>query len=194
MRSQVAVTSSSGISVHDHGWQANQLIIVGKGRGRQACLATVLTAISSLLLSVSHTYSSLRMSRRLEAWMERQNTAVLTWLKRGAKTLLIAISVLFGASGIGAAESAPGKPAEQGDWPRICATFGKVAEKIMTERQGGISRTQMIQSVRGDSLFEYIVVQAYKVPRISTDRMQKKSIEEFRDRIYLECVNATRLK
>jgi hypothetical protein len=128
--------------------------------------------------------------------MERQNTAVLTWLKHGVKTLLIAISVLFCASGVGAAEPtpAPGKPPEQGDWPRICATFGKVAEKIMTERQGGISRTQMIQSVRGDSLFEYIVVQAYKVPRISTDRMQKKSIEEFRDRIYLECVNAARLK
>ena len=128
--------------------------------------------------------------------MEGQKTAVATRLKGIAKTLLFAISVLAAASGVCAAEPspAPGKLPEQGDWPRICATFGQVAEKIMTDRQGGMSRTQMIQSVHGDSLFEYIVVEAYKVPQTSTDRMQKKTIEEFRDRIYQECVSAARLK
>jgi len=117
------------------------------------------------------------------------------------KTLLIAISILFAASVICAAEPSPAprtekpaKPPEQADWLWECASLGKLAEQIMTDRQNGISRATMIGAVQSKYLFEYMIIEAYDVPRYSTDRMQKKSIEEFRDRIYQECVEATRLE
>jgi hypothetical protein len=130
----------------------------------------------------------------------RSQIGVFDGRKRFVGTLLIAISMFFATSGIYAAEPSsaagtkkPGKPPEQSDWLRICATFGQAAEKIMTDRQSDVPREKMIHSVQGDYLFEYIVIEAYKVPRISADRM-RRSIEEFRDRIYLECVDAARLK
>lgn len=79
------------------------------------------------------------------------------------------------------------------DWLSTCGSYSDLAETIMRTRQSGISMKQMLE-VPLSKGFENLVIAAFEIPRFSTDAMQKRSIEDFRDSIYLECVKIKKPK
>jgi len=83
------------------------------------------------------------------------------------------------------------------DWRKTCDSYGELAESIMSGRQSGTSMAKMMKVIgdnEGSDLFEKLIIAAYDSPRYSTEGMQKRSIEEFRDEVYLECAKAMRAK
>jgi len=83
------------------------------------------------------------------------------------------------------------------DWRKTCDSYGGLAETIMSGRQSGTSMAKMMKVLNNDEgseLFEKLIIAAYDRPRYSTEQMQKRSIEEFRDKMYLECAKAMRAK
>jgi len=85
-------------------------------------------------------------------------------------------------------------PLQAGDWRKTCGSVGELATTIMESRQSGVSMAKMMGAVSGEenSLAEKLIISAYDSPRYSTERMQKRTVEEFRDEVYLECVKAMR--
>lgn len=84
-------------------------------------------------------------------------------------------------------------PVHAEDWRETCSTVGELATTIMESRQSGASMAKLMEAVpEGGSYIETLIISAYDVPRYSTERMQKKAVEEFRDEVYLECVKALR--
>ena len=51
-----------------------------------------------------------------------------------------------------------------------------------------------IMELREAKGFEKFVIAAFEIPRYNSLEMQKKSIEEFRDLLYLECVKKSKPK
>jgi len=69
-----------------------------------------------------------------------------------------------------------------------CKNFESFAEVIMIGRQGGVS----MSTAMGDGaseLLNHIVVNAYEKPRYRGDEMQRMEVEDFKNDVYLECVN-----
>ena len=75
--------------------------------------------------------------------------------------------------------------------------MGSLAESIMNARQVGVSMETMMRVI-GESNYESgseleesiesMIIAAYKEPRYSGEGMQKRTTEEFRDKVYRECV------
>jgi hypothetical protein len=78
-----------------------------------------------------------------------------------------------------------------------CTAISGLAETMMTNRQKGVAMSKMMELIKeigkGSKItnsIESYVVRAYEQPRYSSPEMQKRSIEEFRDEVHLECVKA----
>ena len=86
-------------------------------------------------------------------------------------------------------------PVQAADWRETCGKFGELATTIMENRQSGVSMAKMMEAIAGgeeNPLIEKLIISAYDSPRYSTERMQKRTVEEFRDEVYLECVKGMR--
>ena len=86
-------------------------------------------------------------------------------------------------------------PVQAGDWRETCGDLGELATTIMKNRQSGVSMSKMMDAIAGKdggALPEKLIISAYDSPRYSTQRMQKRTVEEFRDEVYLGCVKAMR--
>jgi hypothetical protein len=85
-------------------------------------------------------------------------------------------------------------PLQAADWRESCGNFGKVAKMIMEKRQSGASMAKMMEAITDidNSVVEMMIMSAYDRPRYSTEQMQQRTIEEFRDDVYLECVKVLR--
>jgi len=62
-----------------------------------------------------------------------------------------------------------------------CALVGDLAEVIMANRQVGARVSEMMEIADGEPLVEALVLEAYKIPRYSSDEMQMRSVEDFRN-------------
>lgn len=79
------------------------------------------------------------------------------------------------------------------DWRELCGSFGELAEVVMSARQSGVPMAILINSVADNAyrdVFEKMVIAAYNMPRYSTEGMQKRSVEDFRDKVYLGCAKS----
>lgn len=80
---------------------------------------------------------------------------------------------------------------DQVDWRETCDGFSEHAELIMQARQLGISMAEAMGKT-DSKVHEEMIIAAYEKPRYSTDRMQQKAIEDFRDHWYLRCAKSIR--
>lgn len=79
------------------------------------------------------------------------------------------------------------------DWRELCGSLGELAEAVMSGRQSGMPMANAINTAPDNAyrdMFEKLVIAAYTKPRYSTEGMQKRSVEEFRDEIYLGCAKS----
>ena len=76
------------------------------------------------------------------------------------------------------------------EWKEKCKSISELAEMIMQSRQDGESMAKMIDST-GDGP-NNLIIAAYDKPRYSTKKHQQRTIEDFRDSVYLECVKKLR--
>lgn len=80
------------------------------------------------------------------------------------------------------------------DWRTGCKNAQDIAESIMKGRQQGVAMSKMMEVAEGDAanILEALIIEAYDRPRYSTEKMQQRSVQGFRDDVYLECVKARR--
>jgi hypothetical protein len=84
------------------------------------------------------------------------------------------------------------------DWRSACNSLAGLAETIMDGRQQGVSVAKMMEAIANEEeqtaqkLVEELIIAAYDQPRFSTAKMQRRTMEEFRDAVYLQCVKARR--
>jgi len=78
------------------------------------------------------------------------------------------------------------------DWREKCETLGNIAETLMEVRQQGVPMSNLMNEFRGVKLMEELVIEAYKTPRYSTPRIQKRVVQDFKNEVYMECVSAFR--
>jgi hypothetical protein len=89
------------------------------------------------------------------------------------------------------------KPAEKTDSGaadiQACGAIGKLAKSIMERRQEGVSMNDMMQagqnvdeSIR--TITKRIVIAAYELPRYSTQEVIDRTVSDFENEIYLECI------
>ena len=88
-------------------------------------------------------------------------------------------------------------PVQAADWRKACGNVGDLATDIMKSRQSGLSMAKMMEAVAqvGENpLVDEMIISAYDSPRYSTERMQKRAVEEFRDKFYLDCVKIMKVQ
>lgn len=104
-------------------------------------------------------------------------------------------TLIFGAI-VGAALAAANSVfAQANDAIEVCTSVGELAESIMQHRQSGTSMSLLMSVVTegldDDSASRNVVAgmirSAYGEPRFSTDRMQRRSIEDFRNSYEAMC-------
>jgi len=78
------------------------------------------------------------------------------------------------------------------DWQETCKNLATLAENIMKHRQDGTSMPVVMELVGDLEIAQTLVMDAYRSPRFSTERMKKEAINDFRDRAYLMCVEVFR--
>lgn len=83
-------------------------------------------------------------------------------------------------------------PSAASDWKVTCEKISSLAQSIMKSRQAGVAMSDAIRVADGNTGIEGIVIAAYEKPRYSTASVQKRTIEEFRDEIYLTCSQVAR--
>ena len=81
-------------------------------------------------------------------------------------------------------------PLQANDWRALCGDISGLASQVMKSRQSGIPMSAMIQATQGDSMMENMIISAFETPRYSSEKVKKRTIEDFRDKIYLECIKA----
>lgn len=73
-----------------------------------------------------------------------------------------------------------------------CDDISDLALQIMRGRQNGTAMSKMMQIAEDNKLIQAMVIAAYEKNRYSTEEVQTKIIEEFRDDAHLQCVKALR--
>lgn len=78
------------------------------------------------------------------------------------------------------------------DYREMCNSLSEAAKSTMERRQEGVSMRKVMEIAKGNKLLESVVISAYDSPRYSTEEMQARSVEDFRDKWYLECIKSQR--
>ncbi|RKG47245.1 hypothetical protein D7V64_17015, partial [Acinetobacter cumulans] len=82
------------------------------------------------------------------------------------------------------------------EWLAICKSSTGAAKAIMTNRQKGVSMTDMMDKVVQPAdpaikdVARALVIDAYSRPRFDTPEFQQKSILDFENSAYLACLKA----
>ena len=75
-----------------------------------------------------------------------------------------------------------------------CAAISSLAEGVMTARQNNVDIVQVIEIVSSNPITAELGIvlakEAYAKPRFNTERIQKETIREFKNDVYLQCLNA----
>jgi len=88
----------------------------------------------------------------------------------------------------------------QEDYLSVCGEIAGTAEVVMQSRQDGISMSKIMQVLDSNAemdestkkLMRDMLIAAYELPRFSTEKVKKETIENFRDQYYLGCVKGLR--
>jgi hypothetical protein len=76
----------------------------------------------------------------------------------------------------------------------FCSKVGQLAGLVMEGRQQGVIMSTAMQSASGTTdmaeLRRLLIIEAYKSPRYSTDRMKQSAIVDFRNEAELSCYTA----
>jgi len=68
-----------------------------------------------------------------------------------------------------------------------CENFSEMAGQIMGYRQDGGEMAEAMKIADGNGLIEQMVVQAFDIPRFSTERHQRRQVVEFKNKAYAKC-------
>lgn len=98
------------------------------------------------------------------------------------KTLLK--SLVMGAAFVAAVEATAAEPIE------VCESYHGLAEAIMQVRQNGGSMPQMMQITADNEVGKLLVREAFDQPRYSTEEVQRRTIENFANDVYAECLRS----
>lgn len=79
-------------------------------------------------------------------------------------------------------------PATAGDVKQTCKQYGGLSEQVMIARQNGVPLSTLMDVVTNE-MFEPLLIHAYQLPRYSTQSMQRRSIEDFRNAAETACFN-----
>lgn len=72
----------------------------------------------------------------------------------------------------------------------VCNQISELAERYMTLRQDGVSMSKLYKTAKGNKLVEKMVVDAYEVPKFSTDEYREIQVSKFKNRWFLNCVKS----
>ncbi|MCO6427541.1 hypothetical protein [Nitrosomonas communis] len=78
-----------------------------------------------------------------------------------------------------------------------CESISKLGAAIMSSRQSGVAMSEIMkqkffESQKLNNLIEAMTINAFEEPRYHSEEMQKRSVEDFRNSVYLECTKANR--
>ena len=71
-----------------------------------------------------------------------------------------------------------------------CKMTGDIAEMMMKARQVGVPMQEMMAVSQDNELRAAMVLDAYEVPRFTTEKFQKRQEQDFRDKWYMACYKA----
>ena len=79
-----------------------------------------------------------------------------------------------------------------------CKSIANFAAVVMEKRQAGTAMDAMIDLIHGSEsdnglrkVLESIILRAYENPRYGTEEFKKRSVNDFRNDIYVECYRST---
>lgn len=102
------------------------------------------------------------------------------------KIIFIGVALAFTCSPVSAGQ----------EKENYCQKVSGLAEAIISARHLGVSMQDLISTNKDDprakDMKEIMIIEAFEQPRMNTDEMKKRSIEEFRDKWYLECYKSVR--
>ena len=82
------------------------------------------------------------------------------------------------------------------EWLAICKSSAKTAKAIMTKRQAGVPMSEMMDKVVATAdnnikeMLRTLVVSAYSEHAYGSEDVQSKTITEFENRTYVNCLKA----
>lgn len=101
------------------------------------------------------------------------------------KKAVLIIALAFSGAAVGAEQQGE----NQNDF---CGNIYGIAKCTMELRQLGESMPNQMKDAKGSKVLEAMVIEAYESPRFSTEKNQKREVDEFADKWYLTCVKETR--
>ena len=72
-----------------------------------------------------------------------------------------------------------------------CESYSDLAKSVMTARQIGVAMSEVMNTISSENT-KQLVIAAYEKPRFTSEGYKTKSIEDFRDKAYLDCIKAAR--
>ena len=102
------------------------------------------------------------------------------------RKLLIIAAAVFSISNNAAAE----EPAGESTPLSICTASSSLARTIMKVRQNGMDLSTALEAVSDNEFAKAIVIDAYKKPRYSSEKYQKRAITEFGNENMIACLEA----
>jgi 3-oxoacyl-ACP reductase-like protein len=97
-----------------------------------------------------------------------------------------------------AAAPAPAEPEPSREEIRAtCKSYGEMARAIMKNRQEGAPMDDIIGIVtdgknpEADRIGEQMVILAYEQPRMGVDKNKQREVDDFSNKVYLDCIKAS---
>lgn len=69
----------------------------------------------------------------------------------------------------------------------VCVSISEVAEAIMMNRQIGVPLVDMMRIAADNQMLRILTMEAYKMPRFNGEEHQERAVQDFTDRVTLEC-------
>lgn len=72
-----------------------------------------------------------------------------------------------------------------------CSDINALAESIMSSRQAGVDMAKMMTVAKNsgiEKLARILIIAAYEQPQFNGEDYRRKSVAEFKNKVYLQCV------
>lgn len=106
---------------------------------------------------------------------------------------MLKLNVILGSLVMMTGTSLWSQPANAETPAQTCEMFNKIAEAVMTARQSGVALSDLMsdfESITSDPYFSQMLIDAYDQPRFTTEEVQKRTIQEFANEHYSQCIKA----
>lgn len=80
------------------------------------------------------------------------------------------------------------KAEEQVTKKQMCTVFHELAKAIVESRYRGVDIIKALDISSGNKLAQQIVIEAYKLPKFSTESNQTEQAVNFANKVYLTCI------